>query len=143
MEEKMEELKVKVEVELLRSHVLPCLQKKYNDVLAEQDDLRISIQERQDLTQQYQQRSEKLQLSLQDNQEHFRLKLEAEKVWTSNHLHHRSSTSFDLKTSLLCFSAGEGEVTPAGGGRADAAGEGGSGHPGGGGLLPQATEGKG
>lgn len=52
--------------------------------MVEQEALKRSIQERQDLTQQYQQRSEKLQQSLQDDQERFQLKLEAEKVWNAD-----------------------------------------------------------
>lgn len=90
------ELKVELKVEVvpLHSHLLLCPQKKCNEVFAEQEALRRSIQERQDLTQEYEQRNEKLQLSLQDNQERFRLKLEAEKVWTSKHHHCRSSTSY-------------------------------------------------
>lgn len=80
----------KVKVESFHSHLLLCQQKKHSEILVEHEALIRSIQERQNLTQQFQQRSKKLQQSLLDDQERFRLKLEAKKVWTFNHHHRRS-----------------------------------------------------
>lgn len=54
-------------------------QKKYQQTVAEQEALRSSIEERQELTHQYQQRSQKLQQNLTNDQEHHQQRLEAEK----------------------------------------------------------------
>lgn len=44
--------------------------------------LRACIEERQKLTQEFNQRTEKVKQSLQEDQHHYQQKLQAEKVWT-------------------------------------------------------------
>lgn len=88
-----------MEVGSLSSHLLLCLQKQYKQIMEEQEALRSSIQDRQNLTLQFQQRSEKLQQDLQNDREHYRQKLEVEKVWTSLHRHHHHFSTFLGQTS--------------------------------------------
>lgn len=78
------------------------MQKKYKEILVEQEALRRSIQERQDMTHQYQQRSEKLEQNLLDDQERYRLKLEAEKVWTDDRHHHTCNILLGQTSEATC-----------------------------------------
>lgn len=67
----------------LSQHLIVCLQRKYEKIMKEQDVLRSSIQQRKELTCQFQRHKVKLRQSLQEDQEHYRQRLEADKVWTT------------------------------------------------------------